>query len=209
MAEAASSPGMGEAEIEALDVDRFDGLEARVAPLAHAVAHEPRAQHRQQVSVTISEPTSAKTMVSAIGLNSVPGRPGQDIDRQEAGHDHRDGIEQRPIHLRRRVPDDLPDVERRSLAQRDLAEDVFHHHHRAIHQDAEIDRADGQQVGRGVLQVETDEREQQRQRNGGGDDQAGAKIVEEEDQDTTTSNMPRSRLSSTTCVVSAIRSLRS
>ena len=65
----------------------------------------------------------------------------------------------------------------------DLAEDVLHHEHRAIHQDAEIDRADGEQVGRGVLQVETDEGEQQRQRNGDGDDQPGAKVVEEEDQD--------------------------
>ena len=64
----------------------------------------------------------------------------------------------------------------------DLAEDVFHHHHRAVDQDAEIHRADGEQIGRGVLQIEADEREQQRQRNGGGDDQSRAKIVEEEDQ---------------------------
>ena len=65
----------------------------------------------------------------------------------------------------------------------DLAEDILHHEDRAIHQDAEIDRADGEQIGRGVLQVEADEGEQQRQRNGDGDDQAGAEVVEEEDQD--------------------------
>ena len=53
---------------------------------------------------------------------------------------------------------------------------------RAVHENAEIDRADGQQVGRGVLEVQADEREQQRQRNGHGDDQAGAEVVEEEDQ---------------------------
>ena len=69
------------------------------------------------------------------------------------------------------------------MARRDLAEDVLHHDHRAIDQDAEIHRADGQQIGRGVLQIETDEREQQRQRDGGGDDQSGAKIVKEKYED--------------------------
>ena len=70
----------------------------------------------------------------------------------------------------------------RARAQRQLAEDVLHHHHRAVHQDAEVDRADRQQVGGRALQVEADEREQQRQRNGGRDDQAGAQVVQEEDQ---------------------------
>ena len=56
-----------------------------------------------RVSVTISEPTSAKTIVSAIGLNSVPEGPESDVDGQEAGHDHRDGVDQRPVHFRRRV----------------------------------------------------------------------------------------------------------
>ncbi len=60
--------------------------------------------------------------------------------------------------------------------------DILHHHHRGIDQDAEIDRPDRQQIGRGVLQIETDEREQQRQRDGRRDDQPGAEIVEEEHQ---------------------------
>ena len=64
-----------------------------------------------RVSVTISEPTSANTMVSAIGLNRSPGRPGQDIDRQKADHDHRHGIEERPVHFRRRILDDLDNIE--------------------------------------------------------------------------------------------------
>ncbi len=64
------------------------------------------------------------------------------------------------------------------LRARDLAENVFHHHYRAIHENAEIHRADGEQVGRSILQIEADEREQQRQRNGGGDNQSRAEIVE-------------------------------
>ena len=165
-------PGMGEAEIEALGVSRFDGFESGVAPLPHALAHEPGAQHRQQRQRDDQRADQREDHGVRHRLEQRPGRPGQDIDRQEAGHDHRDRVEQRAIHFRRRVADDFHDVERRSLARGDLAEDVLHHHHRAIHQDAEIHRADGEQVGRGVLQIEADEREQQRQRDGGGDDQA-------------------------------------
>ena len=40
-------------------------------------------------------------------LEQRPGRPGQDVDRQEAGDDHRDRVEQRAIHLRRGVLDDF------------------------------------------------------------------------------------------------------
>ena len=73
-------------------------------------------------------------------------------------------------------------LQRLALARGDLAEDVLHHHHRAVHQDAKVHRADGEQVGRDVAQVEADEGEQQRQRNGGGDNQPGANVVKEEDQ---------------------------
>ena len=34
-----------------------------------------------------------------------------------------------------------------AFAQAQLAVDVFHHHHRAVNDDAEINRADGEQVG--------------------------------------------------------------
>ena len=152
-------------------------------PLAHALAHEPRAQHRQQRQRDDQRADQGEDHGVRHRLEQRAGRPRQHVDRQEADHDHRHRVEQRAIHFRRRVADDLLDVERRPLAQRDLAEDVFHHHHRAIHQDAEIHRADREQVGRGVLDVQTDERKQQRQRNGGGDDQAGAHVVEEKDQD--------------------------
>ena len=68
-------------------------------------------------------------------------------------------------------------------AQRKLAEDVLHHHHGAVDQNAEIHRADGEQVCRRVLEIQADEREQQREWNGRRDDQTGTKIVEKEYED--------------------------
>ena len=64
-----------------------------------------------------------------------------------------------------------------------MTEDVLDHENRAIHEDAEIDRADRQQVGRRALKIEAEEREQQCERDGDGDDQSRTKIVEKEDQD--------------------------
>ena len=106
-------PGAREAEIEALGVGRFDGFESGIAPLAHALAHEPRAQHRQQGQRDDQGADQRENHGVRHGLEQRPGRPGQHIDRQEAGHDHRDGVEQRAIHLRRGLQDDLLDVERR------------------------------------------------------------------------------------------------
>ena len=61
-----------------------------------------------------------------------------------------------------------------AVSSRELAIDVLHHHHRAVDENAEVDRADRQQVRRNVPQVETDERDQQRQRHGDSDDQPRA-----------------------------------
>ena len=69
------------------------------------------------------------------------------------------------------------------MPQRQLAEDVLDHHHGAVHEDAEVDGADGEQVGRHVREVEADEREEQRERDRRGDDEARADVVQEEDQD--------------------------
>ncbi len=44
--------------------------------------------------------------------------------------------------------------------QGDLAEDVLDHEHSAVGQDAEVDRADGQEVRRRALQVQAGEGEQ-------------------------------------------------
>ena len=60
--------------------------------------------------------------------------------------------------------------------------DVLHHHHCAVHQNAEVDGANRQQVGGNVPQVETDERETERQRNRRGDDQSRSDVHQEEHQ---------------------------
>ena len=126
-----------------------------------------RISHEQstgsKVRVTISEPISAKIIVSAIGLNSTPDGPGEDVDRKEADDDDDDRIEERPVDLGRGVADDRHDAVRPRLALGKAAVDILDHDHRGIDEDAEIDRADRQQVRRRILEVEAGEGEQQRQ----------------------------------------------
>ena len=175
-------PGMREAEIETFGVGGFDGFEAGVAPLAHAFAEGPRTKHRQQGQRDDQRADQREDHRVGHRREEFARRPRENVDRQEARDDHRDGVEDRAVHFGGGVRDDFHDLERLAVARGDLAEDVLHHHHRAVHQDAKVHRADGKQVGRDVVQVEADEGEQQRQRNGGGDNQAGANVVEEEDQ---------------------------
>ena len=54
------------------------------------------------VSEQSSEPTSANDIVSAIGRNSRPDGPGQHVDRQVPGDDHRDGVEDGALDVARR-----------------------------------------------------------------------------------------------------------
>ena len=66
------------------------------------------------------------------------------------------------------------------LAQ--AAEDIFHHDDRAVHDDAKVHRAQGEQVGRDAAPGEADEGGQQRQRDDEGDDGRGAEVAEKEQQ---------------------------
>ena len=68
---------------------------------------------------------------------------------------------------------------REPLGLRQPAEDRLHHDHRGIDDQAEIDRADRQQVGRFAAYHQDADGEEQRKRNGRADDQRAAQIAEE------------------------------
>ena len=62
------------------------------------------------------------------------------------------------------------------------AQDVLHHDEIAVDDDAEIDRAEAQQIGRNPGGVHAGEREQQRQRNRDGGQQRRADAAERQRQ---------------------------
>ena len=90
-----------------------------------------------------------------------------------------------------------------------VPEDVLDHDDGGIDDQAEIDGADRQQIGRFAAHHHQADRERQRERDGGGDDQRAAQVAEEHPLQKKISTMPSSMLCSTVCVVTWIRSQRS
>ncbi len=65
----------------------------------------------------------------------------------------------------------------------EVADDVFDHHHRAFDDHAEVQRAEREEVGGDVAEVEADGGEEQRERDRDGDDERAAQVAEEDEQD--------------------------
>src|ERR1700733_7534043 len=64
-----------------------------------------------------------------------------------------------------------------------LADDCFHHHHRAVDHHSEVQCSQGEKVGRNVAQIEKDGREQQGERNGERDNEGSTNIEQKQEKD--------------------------
>ena len=128
----------------------------------------------------IRAPSRAKATVHAIGLKSRPSTACNVKDRQIGRNDDADGIEDRALYLMCC----LPDLFRGRLGpiplMTEVADDIFHHHHGAVHDHAEVQRAEREQIGWNMLQVETNRSEQQREGDGKRNDESAAHVSQEE-----------------------------
>ena len=103
-------------------------------------------------------------------------------DRQEGGNGDDDGVEHRALHFVRGVADALGGGLGAAVGVTHVAHDVFDQNDGAFHDHAEIERAEREQVGGNVHQVEADGGEEQRERNGGGNDERAADIAQKQKQ---------------------------
>ena len=102
-------------------------------------------------------------------------------DGHVGGDDNGDRVENRPLHLMRGPLDFLRNgLVRMSAVMRQEAHDVLHHDDGALHDHAEIQRAEGKQVGGDVAQIEAKGSEQEGERNGESDDERAAYVAEED-----------------------------
>src|SRR3984957_10023294 len=62
-----------------------------------------------------------------------------------------------------------------------MSNDVFHHHHCAVHHHAEVKSTQGEQIRRDVAQIQPDRGKEQRERNGESDDESGTNIQKEQE----------------------------
>ena len=134
-------------------------------------------QQGEQQRAELRETDRIDHRIKQLGLDPLEGK-----QRQIGGDDDCGGEEDRPRHLPGRVAN-VGFGER--LVRLCLAPPQyrFRHHDGAVDDDAEVDGAERQQVGRNSAVVHQDEGHHHGERNGDADDQGAARAAEEENED--------------------------
>src|SRR5580693_9670793 len=81
------------------------------------------------------------------GVEKFSGGTGESIDRKVSGNDDGDGIKNRAVNVASGYENDFVEFVILAVAQAELAVDVFDHDDGAVNDDAEIDGADGEEIG--------------------------------------------------------------
>ena len=92
-------------------------------------------------------------------------------------------------------------VSRQAGPHGEPAEYAFHHQHRGVHDQPEIDGTDREQVRRFLSQNHDPDGEEEREGNGGSDDDGAAQIAEKYPLQQEDQKMPMTMLCRTVCVV--------
>ena len=118
-----------------------------------------------------------------MGWNSFPAGPAEGVDREVAGDDDGHGIKNRAVDVASGRQDDVAQFVFSAVAQPEFAVDVLHHDDGAVNDDAEINGADGKEIGGFPRPMQKDEGEEESKRNGKRGDDRGAEADQKEDQD--------------------------
>ncbi len=154
----------------------------RVAPLTGSLPEQEAGQHRRQQDGEHQRPQQREGHRPRHGPEQPAFHPLQGEDRHVRRNNDDDGVKHRALDFMRRDADGLGDGAVVVVVAFQVAQDVFDHHHAAIHHHAEIERAQRKQVGGDMAQVEQDGGEEQRKRNGQGDNKRAANVAQEQKQ---------------------------
>src|ERR1039458_3426618 len=160
-----------------------DPFHGGVVPLLYVLSEQETGKHRrnghgENQRAQQSEGNGPRHRFEEAAFHALQGEDG-DV----GGDDDADGIDYRALHFVRGVAHRIEAIGGRRPGTAEVADDVFDHHHGAFHHHAEIQRAERKQVGRNVIQVEADGREQQGKRNGERHDQRSTRIAQEHEKD--------------------------
>src|SRR5208337_5065347 len=92
-------------------------------------------------------------------------RSAERVNRQIACQDLGDRVKDWPIHILRGRENDFVQLIVLSFSQRQLTVDVLDHDNRAVDDDAEINGANGKQIGGTIVGVQNNKGKQKRERN--------------------------------------------
>ncbi len=172
----------GPAELPAIELGHVghDGVVPFVDPLAEEPARDHRRDHdREGESADQRERHRPGHRLEQAPLDALQGED-RDVGRDDDG----DGEEHRTLDLLRGAADRLRHglLGVGVLAATNPADDVLDHDHGAIDHHSEVERAEREQVGRDLGQVQEDGGDQQRERNRERHRERGAHVAEEEQQ---------------------------
>ena len=119
--------------------------------LPHTLLEPVRGQYRNQRQGEDERADQRERHGLGHGMEQLRRRSAESIDRQIAGQNHRDRVEDRTVDVLGRRENDFVQLIGLSFPQRQFAVDVLHHNDGAVDDDAEIDGADGQQVGGAIM----------------------------------------------------------
>src|ERR1035438_5126308 len=155
----------------------------RVMPLLHVLSEQEAAKDRRDGHGKEQRAQQRERDRPGHGLEQAALHALQGEDGDIGGDDDADGIDHGTLHFVRGVAHGVEVVGVCGLGTAEVADDILDHHHGAFHHHAEIERAERKQVGRNVIQVEADGREQQRKRNSERDDERAARVAQEHEKD--------------------------
>src|SRR5258708_12010707 len=104
------------------------------------------------------------------------------VDGEVSGNDDGDGIKNGAVDVAGGSEDDVAEFVLLPFAQAELAINVLDHDDGAVNDDAEVDGADGEEVGGFAGGVQENKGKKQCQRNGEGGDHGGADAHKEKDE---------------------------
>src|SRR5277367_6655801 len=154
-------------------------LKGLVHPLAHT-AFEPQGAHNGNECKREDQSANQRDRHRVRHwLEEFCRRTGERVNRQVAGNNDCDGIEDGAVDILRRREDDFFKVVTLAFALTQLAKDVFHHHESAVNQNPKVDRSNRKQIGGHAPRVQENKRKEQCQWNRKSDDHRGANANQE------------------------------
>ena len=145
------------AHLTGVAIPCFQKFHHRVAPFRYSLAEEEAGQNRRDEHGKYQRAEERKRHRPGHGLEQASLHPLQRENGQIRRDDDGDRVEDGPLDFMRGLRGSTSHRFRGIcfLPLGQVANDVFNHHHRAIHDHSEIQRAKGEQVCGNTLQIQT------------------------------------------------------
>src|SRR5277367_1487519 len=173
---------MIEAPLKLLAITATDPIENAIGLFLDAILEPVRGEHGDEGESENESANQGEGHGVGHGMKKLSGGTGESVDGKVTGDDDGDGIENGAVDVASGGKNHFVEVVLFTVVFVQLAVDVFDHDDGAVNDDAEVDGADGEQVGGFAGGVEKDEGKEKSKRNRESGDDGCADADEKKDQ---------------------------